>query len=166
MSCGGRHTGGIASEVSIGWSWPGSIGSFPVFAIVGDRPARDCDPLAPCRVQSLLAVEIEASRSLVEMLARNVSPAVAVSSGHISTITPDHADAVVLEAGTPAIDLKDSLEKMGCSVKVGPMMSGLGFVKRTSVGWIGAADPRRDGASLGERERPLIAFSSSQANFE
>jgi hypothetical protein len=33
---------------------------------VEDRPARDCDPLAPCRVQSLLAVEIEASRRKAE----------------------------------------------------------------------------------------------------
>jgi hypothetical protein len=29
---------------------------------VEDRPARVCDPVAPCRVQSLLALEIEASR--------------------------------------------------------------------------------------------------------
>jgi hypothetical protein len=32
----------------------------------GDRPARDCDPLAPRRVQSLLALEIEASRRKAE----------------------------------------------------------------------------------------------------
>ena len=42
------------------------------------------------------------------------------------------------------------LAAMGHTVEEVPLVSGLGFIKRTSGGWIGAADPRRDGTAMGQ----------------
>jgi len=44
--------------------------------------------------------------------------------------------------------LEKALHEKGHDIEVAPLMSGLGFVKRDANGWIGAADPRRDGAAL------------------
>ena len=38
----------------------------------------------------------------------------------------------------------------GHAVEEVPLVSGLGFLKRAPGGWIGAADPRRDGAAMGQ----------------
>jgi gamma-glutamyltranspeptidase len=39
-------------------------------------------------------------------------------------------------------------------VEVVPMNSGMGFLKRSGTGWIGAADPRRDGVAWGFNPTP------------
>jgi gamma-glutamyltranspeptidase/glutathione hydrolase len=41
------------------------------------------------------------------------------------------------------------LAAKGHDVEIVPMTSGLGFLLRRDAGWIGAADPRRDGVALG-----------------
>ena len=84
------------------------------------------------------------AESLVEMLAAGRTPAEAISRGHISTAV---ADTVQLEKGSEAAALVVSLRAMGHRVTVTEMKSGLGFLKRESTGWIGAADPRRDGSA-------------------
>jgi gamma-glutamyltranspeptidase/glutathione hydrolase len=56
-----------------------------------------------------------------------------------------------LEAGTRAEALADSLRALGHEVRVGPDPSGLHLVVRDPRGgWLGAADPRRDGAARGD----------------
>jgi gamma-glutamyltranspeptidase/glutathione hydrolase len=55
-----------------------------------------------------------------------------------------------LEAGTPVAALRPRLEALGHPVRVVPMTSGVHAVQRVGGAWIGAADPRRDGAARGD----------------
>ncbi|MBK6980565.1 MAG: gamma-glutamyltransferase family protein [Betaproteobacteria bacterium] len=84
--------------------------------------------------------------ALIEMLANDRTPAEAVARGHLSTAV---AGKLQLEKGTPAAALAPALAAKGHAVEEVPLTSGLGFLKRSAGGWIGAADPRRDGAALG-----------------
>lgn len=84
--------------------------------------------------------------SLIEMLANGHTPAEATARGHITSAV---AGKVQLEKGTAAASLAQALAAKGHVVEEAPLLSGLGFLKRTSGGWIGAADPRRDGAAIG-----------------
>ncbi len=84
--------------------------------------------------------------SLVEMLANGRTPAEALARGHVSTAI---RGKVQLEKGTPAALQAAALSAMGHDVDVVPMISGLGFLMRRDGGWIGAADPRRDGVAEG-----------------
>jgi gamma-glutamyltranspeptidase / glutathione hydrolase len=86
------------------------------------------------------------ARALVEMLWLDRSPAEALAGGHITTAL---APRVQLEAGTRKVELAAALRARGQDVVIEPTISGAGFVKRVSGGWIGAADPRRDGMALG-----------------
>ena len=85
--------------------------------------------------------------SLIEMLANGRTPAEAIARGHVSTATPGK---VLLEKGTAATALAPALAARGHAVEVVPLLSGLGFAKRVPGGWVGAADPRRDGTALGD----------------
>ncbi len=84
--------------------------------------------------------------SLIEMLANGRTPREALAAGHVTTAV---AGKVQLEKGTPAAALAPALAARGHSVDIVPLVSGLGFLKRTPEGWIGAADPRRDGEARG-----------------
>ncbi|MBK8325464.1 MAG: gamma-glutamyltransferase family protein [Betaproteobacteria bacterium] len=84
--------------------------------------------------------------SLIEILANGRTPREALAAGHVSTAV---AGKVQLEKGTPAEALAPGLAARGHDVQVVPLLSGLGFLKRTPEGWIGAADPRRDGVAMG-----------------
>lgn len=55
-----------------------------------------------------------------------------------------------LEAATPIVDLKDPLEKLGHTVVVGELRSGLQGIVVTPHGLEGGADPRREGQALGD----------------
>jgi gamma-glutamyltranspeptidase/glutathione hydrolase len=84
--------------------------------------------------------------SLIEMLANGRTPAEALARGHITTATQGK---VQLEKGTAATALAAPLRALGHNVEEAALLSGLGFLKRDGGGWIGAADPRRDGVALG-----------------
>ncbi len=86
------------------------------------------------------------ARALIEMLWLDRSPTDALASGHLTTAL---APRVQLEADTPRAALAAALRARGHEVFVEPTVSGAGFVKRVPGGWIGAADPRRDGLALG-----------------
>lgn len=86
------------------------------------------------------------ARALMELLWLDRSPAQALSAGHLSTAL---APRVQLEADTPRAALAAALRALGHEVVVEPTVSGAGFAKRVPGGWIGAADPRRDGVALG-----------------
>jgi gamma-glutamyltranspeptidase/glutathione hydrolase len=55
-----------------------------------------------------------------------------------------------LEAGTPVERLRPQLEALGHPVRVGETTSGVHAILRVGDAWVGAADPRRDGAARGE----------------
>jgi gamma-glutamyltranspeptidase/glutathione hydrolase len=55
-----------------------------------------------------------------------------------------------LEIGTSAARLGDELAALGHEVRVHEMTSGVHAIRRLGEQWIGAADPRRDGAARGE----------------
>jgi gamma-glutamyltranspeptidase/glutathione hydrolase len=85
--------------------------------------------------------------ALVEMLGNGRTPAEALGKGHISAAIPGR---VRLEARTAAARLATALKAKGHVVEEGILLSGLAFLKRVEPGWIGAADPRRDGAAMGQ----------------
>ncbi len=91
------------------------------------------------------------SRNLIELLWLGRSPAQALAGGHVSTAS---APTIQLEAGTPRAALAAPLHEMGHPVAVEPLPSGAGFLRRVDGsrggGWLGAADPRRDGVALGQ----------------
>ncbi len=58
--------------------------------------------------------------------------------------------ATELEVATPAADLADRLRALGHQVQVRVHEGGLAGIRRSSDGWEGGADPRRDGAARGE----------------
>jgi gamma-glutamyltranspeptidase / glutathione hydrolase len=55
-----------------------------------------------------------------------------------------------LEAGTKVERLAPELERMGHSVRIRPVASGLHGILRTKEGWTGGTDPRREGVAVGE----------------
>lgn len=86
------------------------------------------------------------SASLIEMLANQRTPAEALARGHVSTAI---RGKLQLEKGTSAAAQAAALGAKGHDVDVVPMISGLGFLLRRDGGWVGAADPRRDGVAEG-----------------
>ena len=86
------------------------------------------------------------TQSLVEMLANQRSPAQALARGHVSTAV---RGKLQLEKGSSAAAQASALAAKGHALDIVPMTSGLGFLMRHEEGWIGAADPRRDGVALG-----------------
>ena len=84
--------------------------------------------------------------SLVEMLANKRTPAEALARVPVSTAS---RGKLQLEKDTPAALQAAPLSAKGHEVDVVPMISGLGFLMRRDGGWIGAADPRRDGIAEG-----------------
>ena len=87
------------------------------------------------------------AQSLVEMLANGRTPAQALARGHVSTAI---AGKLQLEVGTSEAAQAPALKAMGHDTAIVPLPSGLGFLMRSGDGWIGAADPRRDGVAQGQ----------------
>ncbi|MEQ1518990.1 MAG: gamma-glutamyltransferase, partial [Usitatibacteraceae bacterium] len=87
------------------------------------------------------------STSLIEMLANGRTPAEALARGHVSTAI---RSKLQLEKGSTAANQAAALAAKGHDVDVVTMTSGLGFLMRRDEGWIGAADPRRDGVAEGK----------------
>ena len=86
------------------------------------------------------------ARNLIEMLANGLGPSESERRGHISTAA---AGKLQLEQGTDAEKLAAALKEKGHSVEAARLPSGMAFVARRGAGWIGAADPRRDGDAQG-----------------
>jgi len=58
--------------------------------------------------------------------------------------------ATILEKDTPLETLAPQLTAMGHTVRVVPLESGLHIVERLKHGFVGGADPRRDGVAIGD----------------
>jgi gamma-glutamyltranspeptidase/glutathione hydrolase len=84
--------------------------------------------------------------ALIDILTQGLSPQQALAAGHIHAANPDH---VVVETGTDAEALRPALEASGHRVESERVDTGNALLLRQGAGWIGAADPRRDGVVLG-----------------
>jgi gamma-glutamyltranspeptidase/glutathione hydrolase len=86
------------------------------------------------------------AETLVAMIDGDLSPQEAVT-------LPHHANPngpTILEAGTTIDALAPALTAMGHTVQMMPLESGLHVIERTKDGYVGGADPRRDGVALGD----------------
>ena len=70
----------------------------------------------------------------------------AVEMGHIN----NRNGSTDLEAGTPAADLQEALEERGHTINVRDLNSGIHGIQVTDDGFLGGADPRREGTALGD----------------
>lgn len=86
------------------------------------------------------------SQTLVGLVDWGLTPAQAVAQPHVGS----RNGATELEAGSSAETARLFLEALGHPVQVGDMTSGLGLIQRVPGGWLGAADPRREGVVLGD----------------
>lgn len=86
--------------------------------------------------------------ALVEMLAWNRGAATAAARPRIGAqVNPSTAE---VEAGTSAEALLPALRALGHTVQAATMNTGLQIIQRDGDGWIGVADPHRDGAARGD----------------
>jgi gamma-glutamyltranspeptidase/glutathione hydrolase len=86
------------------------------------------------------------AQALVGMIDWQLDPQQAANLAKI-THRNDH---LALEAGTELVGLAPKLRELGYQVKVVDLNSGLHLIKRTANGWLGGADPRREGKALAE----------------
>ena len=86
------------------------------------------------------------ARSLVAMLDWHAAADAAVALPHVGS----RNGPTDVERGTAAENLRPGLEALGHEVRIIDMPSGLHVIARDAAGWIGAADPRREGAARGD----------------
>jgi gamma-glutamyltranspeptidase/glutathione hydrolase len=86
------------------------------------------------------------AQALVEMIDWSRSPSAAASAPHIV----NRNGPTLIEAGSRALDLRETLESLGHQVEERELRSGLNIVQFKDGKLVGASDPRRDGIALGE----------------
>jgi gamma-glutamyltranspeptidase/glutathione hydrolase len=88
----------------------------------------------------------DVAKTLIAMLDWNLDPQAAVALPNFGS----RNGPTELERGTAVADLAPKLRAMGHDVRIVDDPSGLQAVLRTPSGWIGGADPRREGRVEGE----------------
>jgi gamma-glutamyltranspeptidase/glutathione hydrolase len=83
--------------------------------------------------------------TLVAMLALGDGPQAAVARPHYL----DRNTGLELEAGTPLADMAGAFAARGYKVRTIDLNSGLHAIERVDDGYLGGADPRREGAAMG-----------------
>jgi len=86
------------------------------------------------------------AKTLVGLLDWGMDPQQAVALPNLGS----RNGPTVLEAGTAAEGLRSELEGRGHTVRVDDLTSGLHAIVVTPAGLLGGADPRREGAALGD----------------
>ncbi|MDT3736201.1 MAG: gamma-glutamyltransferase family protein [Denitratisoma sp.] len=86
------------------------------------------------------------AKTILALLVWNLTPGEAVALPHYGS----RNGPTELERGTQAEQLRPALERLGHTVSVLDMTSGLSVILRRGDDWVGAADPRREGAARGE----------------
>ena len=86
------------------------------------------------------------AQALVEMIDWGRSPGAAAMAPHIL----NRNGPTLIEAGSSAAGLRESLESLGHQVEERELRSGLNIVAISDGTMIGTSDPRRDGVALGE----------------
>ncbi|SHH37649.1 gamma-glutamyltransferase [Ferrimonas marina] len=85
------------------------------------------------------------SQALVALMDFQLSPAEALALPRIS----HRNDYLMLESERTDPALPKAMEAMGYEVRQGALNSGIQLLMRTEQGWVGAADPRREGTAAG-----------------
>lgn len=85
------------------------------------------------------------AQALIAILDWRLDPQAALDLGHIV----NRNGPTELEAGTDAAAFRDGLERLGHTVAVVELNSGLHAILRRDGRWIGGADPRREGVAIG-----------------
>ncbi|HWD26997.1 MAG TPA: gamma-glutamyltransferase [Rhizomicrobium sp.] len=86
------------------------------------------------------------AQSLIAMIDGHLSPQDAAALPH--PLNPN--GPTILEKGTSLEALQGPLTAMGHTVVLYPLESGLHIIQKVPGGYIGGADPRRDGVALGD----------------
>ncbi len=86
------------------------------------------------------------ARALTALIDWRLPPGEVVALPHLGS----RNGPTELERGTAAESLAVTLEEIGHAVKLEDMTSGLHLIVRDAKGWLGAADPRREGEAAGE----------------
>jgi gamma-glutamyltranspeptidase/glutathione hydrolase len=86
------------------------------------------------------------AQSLIGMLDSNLDPQTAVSLPHAANLN----GVTILEKDTPIDDYAPALTAMGHKVILRELESGSHIIEHTKKGYIGGADPRRDGVAMGD----------------
>ena len=86
------------------------------------------------------------AEALVGMLDGNLSPREAAAQPHFANSN----GPTILESNTSLDALAPQLTAMGHNVVERGLGSGLHIIERVPGGYIGGADPRRDGVALGD----------------
>jgi len=86
------------------------------------------------------------AQSLIDMIDGGMSAPEAVAAPHALNLN----SPTILEKGTALDGLTTSLTSMGHTVSTRELESGLHIVQRVRGGYLGGADPRRDGVALGD----------------
>ncbi len=85
------------------------------------------------------------AKAVIGVIDWRLDPQAAVSLGNFGS----RNGPVELEQDSDVAPLAPKLRAMGYAVRVGPQTSGLAALVRTPDGWVGGADPRREGAVRG-----------------
>jgi len=86
------------------------------------------------------------AQSIVGMLDGGLAPQAAAALPHVANLN----GPTILEQGTPIDEFASALTAMGHRVVLHPLESGSHIIERTKTGYIGGADPRRDGNAMGD----------------
>jgi gamma-glutamyltranspeptidase/glutathione hydrolase len=86
------------------------------------------------------------AKTLVAMIDWDLDPQAAVALPNFGS----RNGPTELERNTPLVALEPRLKALGAPVWITDHTSGLHVIQRTSNGWIGGADPRREGIARGE----------------
>jgi gamma-glutamyltranspeptidase/glutathione hydrolase len=86
------------------------------------------------------------AQSLIAMIDGGMGPQDAAALPHPLNLN----SPTILEKGTPLEALAPQLSAMGHTVVSRDLESGLHIVERVRGGYVGGADPRRDGIALGD----------------
>jgi gamma-glutamyltranspeptidase/glutathione hydrolase len=86
------------------------------------------------------------AKTLVGMLDWGLDPQAAIDLPNVGS----RNGPTELEQDTAAVALEPKLKALGHEVRVMEHTSGLQAIMRTRTGWIGGADPRREGTAAGD----------------
>jgi gamma-glutamyltranspeptidase/glutathione hydrolase len=86
------------------------------------------------------------AQSIIGMLDAGLDPQSATALPHVANLN----GPTILEQGTPIDDFAPELTQMGHRVVLHVLESGAHIIEKTKRGYIGGADPRRDGTVMGD----------------